>query len=128
VERPSAAATVSQAVAELVFDWLEEQGGLAVMAERNKRKAAKLYSAIDASDFSQNSVVSAHRSWMNIPFTLADAALDSDFLQEAAAVGLVNLKGHRSVGGMRASLYNAMPEAGADALIAFMADFERRRG
>jgi phosphoserine aminotransferase len=120
--------TLAWYLAALVFDWLEEQGGLAVMAERNKRKAAKLYSAIDASDFYQNPVVSAHRSWMNIPFTLADAALDSDFLQEAAAVGLVNLKGHRSVGGMRASLYNAMPEAGADALIAFMADFERRRG
>jgi len=120
--------TLAWYLAALVFDWLTEQGGLSAMAERNKRKASKLYAAIDASNFYQNPVVPAHRSWMNIPFTLADAELDGAFLQEAAAGEFANLKGHRSVGGMRASLYNAMPEAGVDALIEFMAEFERRRG
>jgi phosphoserine aminotransferase len=112
----------------LVFDWLKEQGGLAVMAERNRRKAEKLYAAIDASDFYSNPVKPDCRSWMNVPFTLADSALDKAFLEESKAAGLTNLKGHRLVGGMRASLYNAMPEAGVDALIAFMNDFETRRG
>jgi phosphoserine aminotransferase len=120
--------TLTWYFAALVFDWLVEQGGLKVMAERNQRKSAKLYAAIDGSDFYANPVERAHRSWMNIPFTLADPALDAKFLAESAAAGLTNLKGHRSVGGMRASLYNAMPEAGVDALVSFMADFEARNG
>lgn len=114
--------------AGLVFQWLKEQGGLAKMAEINARKANKLYAAIDASDFYANPVQIDCRSWMNVPFTLANPDLDSEFLSEAAAAGLVTLKGHRSVGGMRASIYNAMPEAGVDALVSFMADFEKRRG
>ncbi len=120
--------TLSWYLAALVFDWLEEHGGLAAMGKTNERKASKLYAAIDGSGFYKNPVDKAYRSWMNIPFTLADAALDKPFLQEAKAAGLTNLKGHRVVGGMRASLYNAMPEAGVDALIAFMADFAKRHG
>ncbi len=115
-------------LAGLVFQWLKRNGGLSAMAEINQRKAAKLYAAIDGSDFYHNPVIPRDRSWMNVPFTLADANLDSDFLAEAKAAGLVTLKGHRSVGGMRASIYNAMPEAGVDALIAVMTDFEKRRG
>jgi phosphoserine aminotransferase len=120
--------TLSWYFAGLVFDWLAEQGGLEAMGKTNERKAAKLYGAIDSSGFYKNPVDKAYRSWMNIPFTLPDAALDKPFLQEAKAAGLTNLKGHRVVGGMRASLYNAMPEAGVDALIAFMADFAKRNG
>jgi phosphoserine aminotransferase len=115
-------------LAGLVFQWLKRQGGLAAIGEVNRRKAGKLYAAIDASDFYRNPVDPAHRSWMNVPFILADPALDGTFLTEAAAQGLTALKGHRSVGGMRASLYNAMPEQGVDALIAFMKDFEQRHG
>jgi phosphoserine aminotransferase len=120
--------TLSWYFAGLVFDWLAEQGGLEAMGKINERKAAKLYGAIDSSGFYKNPVDKAYRSWMNIPFTLPDAALDKPFLQGAKAAGLTNLKGHRVVGGMRASLYNAMPEAGVDALIAFMADFAQRNG
>ncbi len=115
-------------LAGLVFQWLREGGGLEAMAATNRRKAEKLYAAIDGSDFYANPVRPAHRSWMNVPFTLAKPELDATFLEEAAANGLVTLKGHRSVGGMRASIYNAMPEAGVDALVAFMADFEQRNG
>ncbi len=115
-------------LAGLAFAWLKEQGGLARMAEINERKAAKLYGAIDGSDFYSNPVDPACRSWMNVPFTLADPALDATFLEEAEAEGLKTLKGHRSVGGMRASIYNAMPEEGVDALVQFMAEFERRHG
>jgi phosphoserine aminotransferase len=115
-------------LAGLVFQWLKEKGGLAAMAVINQRKADKLYAAIDDSDFYANPVQKDCRSWMNVPFTLANPELDGDFLSEAATAGLVTLKGHRSVGGMRASIYNAMPEAGVDALIDFMADFEKRRG
>jgi phosphoserine aminotransferase len=114
-------------ISGLVFQWLKAQGGLEAMAERNRRKAEKLYAAIDASSFYDNPVDPACRSWMNVPFTLADAELDKAFLEESAAAGLANLKGHRMVGGMRASLYNAMPEAGVDALVGFMRDFEARR-
>jgi phosphoserine aminotransferase len=120
--------TLSWYFAGLVFEWLAEQGGLEAMGKINERKAAKLYGAIDSSGFYKNPVDKAYRSWMNIPFTLADPALDKPFLQGAKAAGLTNLKGHRVVGGMRASLYNAMPEAGVDALIAFMADFAKRNG
>ena len=94
----------------------------------NQRKAEKLYAAVDGSDFYANPVEPASRSWMNIPFTLANAELDATFLSEAKAAGLTTLKGHRSVGGMRASIYNAMPEEGVDALVAFMAEFERKHG
>ena len=98
------------------------------MAAVNQRKAEKLYAAIDASNFYANPVDVNCRSWMNVPFTLANAELDAAFLAEAKEANLVTLKGHRSVGGMRASIYNAMPESGVDALIAFMADFEKRNG
>ena len=98
------------------------------MAETNGRKAGDLYAAIDGSDFYANPVDPACRSWMNVPFTLADPELDPVFLKEAAEAGLKTLKGHRSVGGMRASIYNAMPEEGVRALIDFMAGFERRHG
>jgi phosphoserine aminotransferase len=115
-------------LAGLVFQWLKRNGGLAAMAETNERKASKLYAAIDNSGFYANPVDNSSRSWMNVPFTLADADLDATFLEEAKGAGLVTLKGHRSVGGMRASIYNAMPEEGVDALIDFMTDFEKRNG
>ena len=115
-------------IAGLVFDWLKRLGGLSAMGEINRRKAGKLYACIDASPFYSNPVEPASRSWMNVPFTLPDEALDAVFLKEAASHGLITLKGHRSVGGMRASIYNAMPEEGVDALVGFMKDFERRHG
>jgi phosphoserine aminotransferase len=115
-------------LAGLVFAWLEEQGGLAAMEVLNRRKAEKLYGAIDTSAFYANPVDLAYRSLMNVPFTLADAGLDKQFLQESEAAGLLNLKGHRSVGGMRASIYNAVGEDAVDALIAFILDFEQRNG
>jgi len=115
-------------VAGLVFEWIKKQGGLTAMGERNRRKASKLYAGVDASSFYNNPVDPAYRSWMNIPFTLADPGLDAVFLKESAEAGLANLKGHRLVGGMRASIYNAMPEAGVDALLSFMAEFENRHG
>lgn len=113
----------------LVFKWLKAQGGLQAMAELNQRKAAKLYGAIDNSGgFYANPVAKANRSMMNVPFTLSDANLEKAFLKQAEAQQLLNLAGHRSVGGMRASLYNAVPEAAVDALIDFMADFAQRQG
>ena len=116
-------------IAGLVFGWLKKKGGLKAMAEINERKAKKLYAYIDSTGgFYKNPVELASRSWMNIPFTLKDAALDEEFLKGAKAARLMQLKGHRSVGGMRASLYNAMPEAGVDALIAYMKDFMKNRG
>lgn len=115
-------------LAGLVFQWLKGNGGLQAMAEINNRKAQALYAAIDNSDFYANPVERKSRSWMNVPFTLANAELDGKFLEEAGAVGLKTLKGHRSVGGMRASIYNAMPEAGVKSLIDFMAEFERKYG
>ncbi|HHN64839.1 MAG TPA: 3-phosphoserine/phosphohydroxythreonine transaminase [Nitrospirae bacterium] len=118
--------TYSWYIAGLVFQWLKEQGGLERMAEINKRKAEKLYTFIDNSEFYNNPVDPACRSWMNIPFTLKNPELDGKFLELAREAGLVNLKGHRSVGGMRASIYNAMPEAGVDALIGFMREFEKK--
>ncbi|MCP4594962.1 3-phosphoserine/phosphohydroxythreonine transaminase [Neptuniibacter sp.] len=113
-------------LAGLVFKWLKDQGGVKAMAEINQRKADKLYSAIDTSDFYANPMAVANRSWMNVPFTLADDALDKLFLEQAEEAGLLNLKGHRSVGGMRASIYNAVPEAAVDALIDFMQQFEKQ--
>ena len=121
-------ATYSWYIAGLVFDWIKRKGGLDKIAEINDRKASKLYAAIDGSDFYSNPVEKHCRSCMNVTFTLADASLDDVFLKEAAAEGLTTLKGHRLVGGMRASIYNAMPEAGVDALVAFMKDFAARRG
>jgi phosphoserine aminotransferase len=115
-------------VADLVFQYLKNLGGLEAMAEINARKAARLYEAIDNSGFYSNPVRKDCRSWMNVPFVLADPALDAKFLQESAAAGLANLKGHRSVGGMRASIYNAVPEEAVDALIGFMSEFERVNG
>ena len=109
----------------LVFKWLKEQGGLTVIGERNRRKAELLYGAIDASSFYTNPVAESCRSWMNVPFTLARPELDGEFLKLAEQEGLMNLKGHRSVGGIRASIYNAMPEQGVQALVDFMAEFER---
>jgi len=120
--------TLSWYFAGLVFEWLKEQGGLAAMGKLNERKARKLYAAIDGSGYYKNPVEKAHRSWMNVPFTLPSEELDKPFLTAAKAAGLTNLKGHRVVGGMRASIYNAMPEAGVDALIDFMADFAKRHG
>lgn len=113
-------------LAGLVFAWIKEKGGLSAMAEMNERKAGKLYSAIDGSDFYNSPVPAEFRSWMNVPFTLANPELDGDFLKQAAEQGLLTLKGHRSVGGMRASIYNAMPEEGVDALIDFMQAFEAK--
>ncbi len=115
-------------MAGMVFQWLKQQGGLRVMSERNGLKAKKLYEAIDRSEFYHNPVDPSCRSWMNVPFTLTNPQLDGMFLTESEEAGLLTLKGHRSVGGMRASIYNAMPAAGVDALINFMVDFERRRG
>lgn len=116
-------------LAGLVLRWIIDGGGLAAMGERNRHKAQTLYAAIDGSGgFYRNRVDSACRSWMNVPFVLHDAALDAAFLAEATAAGLLGLKGHKAVGGMRASLYNAVPQQAVDALVAFMADFARRNG
>ncbi|OBS10474.1 3-phosphoserine/phosphohydroxythreonine transaminase [Acidihalobacter prosperus] len=115
-------------IAGEVFEWIEREGGLKAMGERNHRKAAKLYALLDASDFYRSPVAVDSRSWMNATFTLADEALSAAFLEGAESSGLKNLKGHRSVGGMRASLYNAMPEAGVDALVEYMREFERVHG
>jgi len=115
-------------VAGLVFQWLKRQGGLAAMERHNRAKAARLYDAIDASPYYGNPVDPVCRSWMNVPFTIAKPELEKTFVAEAAAEGLANLEGHRSVGGMRASLYNAMTMEGVEALTAFMAEFERRYG
>ncbi|QEE24993.1 3-phosphoserine/phosphohydroxythreonine transaminase [Rhodanobacter glycinis] len=116
-------------LAGLTFEWLKEQGGVAAMGERNRAKAEKLYAAIDGSGgYYRNPVDPAARSRMNVPFTLHDSALDVDFLKESEAAGLMALKGHKALGGMRASLYNAVPLAAVDALVAFMGDFARRHG
>ncbi|MCX2981167.1 3-phosphoserine/phosphohydroxythreonine transaminase [Halieaceae bacterium IMCC14734] len=120
--------TYSIYLAGLVFEWLRKQGGLDAMERVNRRKAEKLYAAIDDSEFYSSPVEVPSRSLMNVAFTLADAELDKPFLVEADAAGLLNLKGHRSVGGMRASIYNAVTEAAVDALIGFMQDFAKRNG
>ncbi|HEX8945059.1 MAG TPA: 3-phosphoserine/phosphohydroxythreonine transaminase [Gemmatimonadaceae bacterium] len=115
-------------LAGLVFQWLKRQGGLVKVGARNRAKAAALYDAIDRSSFYKNPVAKDARSWMNVVFTLARPELDKTFLSDAKEAGLVTLEGHRSVGGMRASLYNAMPMAGVEALVSFMSDFERTHG
>ena len=114
-------------LAGLVFRWVREQGGVAAMQAAAERKAATLYAAIDGSGFYHAPVPPEHRSRMNVPFTLADARLDAAFLAGAEQRGLLNLKGHRSVGGMRASLYNAVGAEAVDALVRYMADFEAER-
>lgn len=116
-------------MAGLVFKWLKRQGGLAAMEKINIAKATVLYDAIDASGgFYRNPVEASARSRMNVPFTLADAKLDETFLAEARGRGLLQLKGHKSVGGMRASIYNAMPLEGVKALAAFMQEFQQKHG
>jgi len=109
----------------LVFQWLLDQGGLEVMAQRNQRKAERLYACIDASQLYENQVVKADRSWMNVPFLLKDPTLEARFLLEAQEQGLVGLKGHKALGGMRASLYNAVAPESVEALIDFMLAFEK---
>jgi phosphoserine aminotransferase len=121
-------ATYSWYVAGAVFQWIKRQGGLAAMERHNRAKAEKLYAAIDGSGFYRNPVAKDARSWMNVPFVLPNADLDKPFLEGAKAAGLVALEGHRSVGGMRASIYNAMPMAGVDALVEYMKEFQRPRG
>ena len=111
-------------IAGLVFRWLKDQGGLAAVAERNRAKAALLYEFLDGSGFYSNPVARADRSLMNVPFRLRDESLDGAFLKGAEARGMLQLKGHRSVGGMRASIYNAMPIEGVQALVAYMKSFE----
>ena len=121
-------ATFPWYVAGRVFEWVKEKGGLSAMQTINKAKAESLYSAIDNSDFYSNPVSMKYRSWMNVPFLLADEKLNSKFLERSKDSGLLALKGHRSVGGMRASIYNAMPQEGVDALVSFMNDFEKDFG
>ncbi len=115
-------------LAALVFKWLKAQGGLVRMGELNAAKAKLLYDYIDGSGFYSNPIERGSRSRMNVPFRLADEALDDAFLRESKAAGLLALQGHRSVGGMRASIYNAMPIEGVRALVDFMRDFAARRG
>ncbi len=115
--------TYSWYMAGLVFAWIIGKGGLEGMGTINQRKSDKIYAVIDGGDFYGNPVEPRYRSWMNVPFTLKSADLDAAFLEQAAAKGLATLKGHRSVGGMRASIYNAMPEEGVDTLVEFMKEF-----
>jgi len=115
-------------IAGLVFKWLKHLGGIAEIERRNIEKATRLYAVIDDSDFYHCPTERSDRSRMNVPFTLKDASLDEVFLKQAKARGLVQLKGHRSVGGMRASIYNAMPPSGVNALIEFMWEFEKTHG
>ncbi|MBP7081126.1 MAG: 3-phosphoserine/phosphohydroxythreonine transaminase [Rhodocyclaceae bacterium] len=115
-------------IAGLVFQWLKRKGGLAAIEQLNIAKANTLYSYLDATDFYNNPIDKADRSRMNIPFTLKDEALDEPFLAGAKKAGMLQLKGHRSVGGMRASMYNAMPLAGVQHLVSYMKDFEKQHG
>lgn len=112
-------------VCGLVFEWIEKSGGLAAMGERNAEKAKVLYDFLDESELFSSTVEERDRSLMNVPFVTGDGELDAAFVREAAAAGLVNLKGHRSVGGMRASIYNAMPAEGVDKLVDFMEKFRK---
>lgn len=121
-------ATYSWYLSGLVFEWLKEQGGVTAMEQRNRAKKDLLYKTIDASDFYTNPIQPSARSWMNVPFRLADERLDKPFLEGAEARGLLNLKGHRSVGGMRASIYNALGLDAVEALVAYMAEFEKEHG
>jgi phosphoserine aminotransferase len=121
-------ATYAMYIAGLVFKWLKQQGGLAAIEKKNVEKAKLLYDVLDASGFFHNPVAKEDRSRMNVPFTLKDPKLDDEFLKGAAKNGMVQLKGHRSVGGMRASIYNAMPIEGVKCLVDYMRDFERKHG
>ena len=111
-----------------MLQWIKREGGAAAMEKRNRHKADLLYQRVDKSGFYVNKIAKPVRSTMNIPFNIVDKALEPVFLEEAEQAGLLNLKGHRFAGGMRASMYNAMPEEGVRALISFMDDFERRHG
>ena len=115
-------------IAGLVLQWIKGQGGLVAMQAHNRAKAALLYDCLDASGFYRSPVAKDCRSWMNVPFKLLDDSLDSAFLKGAESRGMMQLKGHRSVGGMRASIYNAMPVAGVQALVAYMREFEAQHG
>ena len=115
-------------IAGLVFHWIKQRGGLVAMEAHNRKKAALLYDYLDQSRFFSNPINRADRSLMNVPFKLANEALDDAFLKGAQARGMVQLKGHRSVGGMRASIYNAMPVEGVQALVAYMTEFEASHG
>ena len=119
--------TYSMYIAGLVFEWLKAQGGLPAIEQQNRAKAACLYAAIDASQLYKNPIAPAFRSIMNVPFVLADESLNDAFLSAAQQRGLTQLKGHKSVGGMRASIYNAMPLQGVEALVDFMRDFEKEQ-
>lgn len=121
-------ATYSWYLAGLVFDWLEEQGGVKAIGKINQQKAALLYETIDNSAFYSNAVAPEYRSIMNVPFILADSTLDKVFLEESEKAGLLHLKGHREVGGMRASIYNAVPLEWVEQLVDFMKDFEKKYG
>ena len=120
--------TFAMYVAGLVFKWIAAQGGLAAMEKINREKAGLLYDALDGTDFYTSPVAKENRSLMNVPFTLKDAALDEAFLKGAKERGLLQLKGHRSVGGMRASIYNAMPREGVQTLVDYMKAFEKQNG
>ncbi len=120
--------TFSWYLASLVFDWVKEQGGVKKMAVINQRKAFKLYDFIDASNLYYNEVEPSVRSWMNVTFKFKNLDLEATFLSESKAAGFLNLKGHKSYGGMRASIYNAMPEEGVDDLIEFLKNFEAKYG
>lgn len=121
-------ATYSWYLSGLVFEWLKEQGGVEAMEQRNRAKKERLYGFIDRSEFYTNPISVNARSWMNVPFRLADERLDKAFLAGADARGLLNLKGHRSVGGMRASIYNALGLEAVEALVGYMAEFEKEHG
>ena len=112
-------------VAKLVMDWIKSLGGLEAMKERNEKKAALLYDYLDNNSLFKGTVVPEDRSLMNAPFITGDSDLDAEFVAESTKAGFVNLKGHRSVGGMRASIYNAMPYEGVQKLVDFMAEFEK---
>jgi phosphoserine aminotransferase len=120
--------TYAMYIAGLVFKWLKQLGGLAAMEQKNIEKARLLYDYLDASAFFRNPVAKEDRSRMNVPFTLREPKLDEEFLKGATRQGMVQLKGHRSVGGMRASIYNAMPIEGVRALVEYMREFEKRHG
>ena len=126
--RPNTPPVFAVYVVSLVTAWLRDQGGLEAMAARNERKAAKLYAAIDRTGFYRGVADPDSRSRMNVTFRLATPEMEERFAREAEAAGLAGLKGHRSVGGLRASIYNAFPEAGVDALTTFMGEFERQHG
>src|SRR5687767_13192399 len=120
--------TYAMYIAGLVFKWLKQLGGVAAIEKINIEKAKLLYDFLDASAFFKNPVAREDRSRMNVPFTLRDPALDAEFLKGAEARGMVQLKGHRSVGGMRASIYNAMPLEGVQRLVQYMKEFEQKHG